>query len=170
MRMPRIERQLDEAPAQPRLVELGARRSEEGVDAVDDAEPVVFDKKPTFNRLKNFLEDHALKEAVGKKQKDKPSKRGDAGSGGGGGGMSKALRTATTRGRLLGVAGWTRRLTSERSPPAPVDSLRASAEMASSSASSFSTRVSRCFTDDSARTLLAACSNAAVPVRASAIS
>ena len=41
MRMPRGESQLDEAPAQARLVELGARRPEEGVDAVHDTQPVV---------------------------------------------------------------------------------------------------------------------------------
>ena len=52
----------------------------------DDAEPVVFNKKPTFNRLKNFLEDHALKVAIGKKQKEQKKKRGDAESSGSGGG------------------------------------------------------------------------------------
>ena len=41
VRMPRGESQLDEAAAQAGLVELGAGRCEEGVHAVDDAEPVV---------------------------------------------------------------------------------------------------------------------------------
>ena len=55
----------------------------------DDAEPVVFNKKPTFNRLKNFFEDHALKVAIGKKQKEQKKKRGDAESSGSGGGRER---------------------------------------------------------------------------------
>ena len=45
----------------PRLLLIG----EEG------SEPTVFEKKPTFNRLKNFLDSHALKKPVSKKEREK---------------------------------------------------------------------------------------------------
>ena len=44
----------------------------------EGSDPTVFEKKPTFNRLKNFLDSHALKKPVSKKDKAEKRKRAEA--------------------------------------------------------------------------------------------
>jgi len=44
----------------------------------EGSDPTVFEKKPTFNRLKNFLDSHALKKPVSKKDKAEKRKLAEA--------------------------------------------------------------------------------------------